>query len=152
MEKKLKRKRILATLLATIGIASVTSALAFTASASAVDTDSTYGRSKYNYMWTEARPKEDFTSSYQKCISTKETYGSRVYGSSKSKPINIGDLNYNLKNPSTGKATQSYSFDNGTTRYMVNYVRENNLKYAGMAFDPGGNGYSVHIQWSPDSV
>lgn len=152
MEKKSKRKRILATLLATVGIVSVTSALAFTASASAVDTDRTYGRSQYNYMWTEARTKDDYTSSYQKCISAKESYNSVVYGSNMSYPITVGDLNYNLKNPSTGKATPSYSFSTGTTRYMVNYVRENNMKYAGMAFSPGGYGYSVHIKWSPDSV
>ena len=152
MEKKSKRKRILATLLATVGIVSVTSALAFTASASDVDTDSTYGRSQYNVMWTEARTKDDYTSSYQKCVSAKESYGSRVYGSSSSNPVNIGQINYNLKNPSTGKATTTYSFSTGTTRYMVNYVKENNLKYAGMAFMPGGYGYSVHIKWSPDSV
>ena len=78
MEKKSKRKRILATLLATVGIVSVTSALAFTASASAVDTDSTYGRSQYNVMWTEARTKDDYTSSYQKCVSAKESYGSVI--------------------------------------------------------------------------
>lgn len=103
-------------------------------------------------MWTEARTKDDYTSSYQKCVSAKESYGSRVYGSSSSNPVNIGQINYNLKNPSTGKATTTYSFSTGTTRYMVNYVKENNLKYAGMAFMPGGYGYSVHIKWSPDSV
>lgn len=152
MEKKAKRKRILATLLATIGLVSVTSAFAFTASASAVDSEGTYTRSMYNYMWTEARTKDDYTSSYQKCISAKETYNSCVYGSNKSYPTNIGDLDYYLKNPSTGKATPSYSFSTGTTRYMINYVKENNMKYAGMAFSPGGMGYSVHIKWSPDSV
>ena len=152
MEKKLKRKRILATLLATIGIASVTSALAFTASASAVDSEGTYFKAAYTYTWTEARRKDDYSSGYQKCISAKESYGSRVYGSTVLVPTHHVETQYNLKNPSTGKATQTYHFSTGTTRYMVNYVRENNLPYAGMVFMPGGNDQDVHIKWSPDSV
>ena len=152
MEKKVKRKRILATLLATIGLVSVTSAFAFTANASAVDTEGTYGRSPYNYLWTEARLKEDYTSSYQKCISARENYNSIVYGAYTDKVSTVFDTYYNLKDPISGKATPSYSFSTGTTRYMINYVRENNMIYAGMSFTPGGMGYPVHIKWSPDSV
>ncbi len=130
-------------------------------SASCKDTEGTYKVSGYGYRWTEsARKKEDYTSSYQKCLSCTRTYQSWVYGSNKS-VIKNTDENYhnssilkrNLKDPKTGKRTPVYTFNKGTTRYMINYVKENKLKYAGMMFMTGNiEPCTAHILWSPDSV
>ena len=124
------------------------------------DTYKTYKVGGYNYTWTEgARVKTDYTSSYQKCIKTGATYQSWVYGSNvnnipvSTNNLHSGKIKYRLKNPKTGKATPTYHFRNGTVHYMINYVKENKLKYAGMMFYTGAfHGTNATIKWSPDSV
>lgn len=155
MEKKnKKKKRILTTLLATIGIASVATTFALTASANNyTDTDATYYIPSYAYTWTSpARLKTDSSYAYQSCISTDVPYGSWVYGSWVEYP-NVGQIYTGLTDPNTGRGTPTYNFYSGTTYYMVNWVNENNMPYAGMMLMTGGpdHGYT-HIRWSPDSI
>lgn len=115
----------------------------------------------YAYTWTpSARYKEDMSSSYQRCISAQRTYTSWVYGSAKTNPANLGDIEDQLTKPGDkSKTTPKYSFQTGTTRYMQNWVRENhtqtnlNVPYAGMMFYGGaGYTYEIYCAWSPDSV
>lgn len=118
------------------------------------DTDGKYSVGGYAWKWTNpARKKTDYTSSYQKCISSNVTYYSWVYGSKIPNPQNISQLTAHPTNPKTGKITPSYTFKTGTTRYMINYVKENRLPYAGMMFWTGSTKTGkTHIKWSPDSV
>ena len=108
---------------------------------------------------TSARKKTDDTYSYQYCASTTRRYQSWVYGSYKSnisselKNLHNGTIKKDLRNPKTRKLTPTYWFSSGTSRYMINYVKENNLPYAGMMFMTGdnGGGYAT-VWWSPDSI
>lgn len=158
--KKFNLKRKLALTLSVICIMISLGAISVSAN-NCKDTDKTYLVSGYGYRWTEsARKKEDYSSSYQKCISCTRTYQSWVYGSNQS-VIENTDKNYHdssilkryLTNPKTGKRTPVYTFNKGTTWYMINYVKENKLKYAGMMFMTGDIEHcKAHIRWSPDSV
>mgnify|MGYP000383484359 CR=1 FL=1 len=153
-KKKSNKKRILTTLLATVGIASVATAFTLTASANNyTDTDATYWVGGYSYSWTEAaRLKTDSSYGYQKCISTTVPYYSWVYGSWVEYP-NQSQVNSDPTDPVTGRHTPSYTFNTGTTYYMVNWVYENGIPYAGMAFmNGGGQPGWTHIRWSPDSI
>ena len=115
----------------------------------------------YAYMWSHAaRYKEDMSFSYQRCINAPRTYTSWVFGSSKTNPANLGELESQLTKPGDpSQTTPRYIFQTGTTRYMQNWVRENNTQtnlnvpYAGMMFFGGaGYIYEIYCAWSPDSV
>lgn len=46
-----------------------------------------------------------------------------------------------------------YYFQAGYTRYMINYVKENNYKYAAISARPLSSGsYTAEGLWSPDSI
>ena len=107
--------------------------------------------SKTSYTDT-ARPKYDTTSAYQRCIeSSGLPYISYVYG------LKVGGSKYNASGGNV------YTLTKNTTKYMINYVRENYNKnsstytnFAGMACYPKGTGginsFTVKFYWSPDSV
>lgn len=127
------------------------------------DTDGIYKVGGYAYRYTNtARYKSDYSSSYQKCISTNVTYQSWVFASKTSNPGTAVNKHVLLKNPKTGKVTPSYYFSTGTTRYMINYVNEYNdtkkketdkYHYAGMQlWTASPKTGSAHIKWSPDSI
>lgn len=118
------------------------------------DTNGVYSVGGYAWTWTDAaRLKTDYTSSYQKCVSSNVTYYSWVYASNLSYPKTLQDLLSHPTNPSNGKITPSYAFSTGVTRYMVNYVKENKYDKAGMMFWTGSTTTGkTHIYWSPDSV
>lgn len=154
---KNKKKRILATLLTALVGVSIAGTLSVSVSAAGnvSDTHETCYISQFGaFTWTgSARKKYDDTSSYQKCLSTNYTYQSSVYGSNVKNPTDLSQLKMSLKHPTTGQATQAYNFQTGTERYMVNFVKENNITYAGMVFSPSGRAsHYAEILWSPDSV
>lgn len=154
-KKKSNKKRTLATILATIGIVSVTSVFAMNASANNYqDTEGMYSYTSSQYSYTDsARLKTDSSYSYQKCLWTDFAYYSWVYGSWQGGNQTLSTTLYDLKDPISGRATPWYTFNNGTTYYMVNWVNENNIPYAGMMFAVGGNCLGLnYIQWSPDSI
>lgn len=151
--KKSKFKRTVVLTLATL--CAISSMGLFSASANNyTDTEGTYPVGGYAWRWTDAaRTKEDTSSSYQKCISSTCTYYSWVYASNYASPQNLSQLNCHPTDPKTGKITPQYTFSTGTTRYMINYVRENKYPRAGMMFWTGSTTTgSTHILWSPDSI
>lgn len=110
-------------------------------------TDTTYKYQFSDYTpyagWnTECREKRDYTSSYMKCNqSSGRTYTAWVCAGNTSSefPIEVG--------------SPKYTFSAGTTRYMVNYVKERGYNYARIQAWPSGNGYYyVEGLWSPDSI
>lgn len=149
--KKLKKVFIMA-----LAIISFSSVFAISASANNhSDTRETIGIASYSYSWTTAaRYKEDMSYSYQKCVSTPQSYTSWVYGSTVNRPTNVQQCNGNLTKPgNSGMGTTRYTFTTGKVVYMNNWVRENNIPYAGMLFFGGtGSYYTASILWSPDSV
>lgn len=91
---------------------------------------------------TSFRSKLDNTSSYMKCTSTPYSYNARVMGGASTSAT----LGINVGSP-------TYRFSAGTTRFMVNYVRENNLSAACINATPSVSySYSASGVWSPDSI
>lgn len=88
------------------------------------------------------RRKDNTTSVYQKCTSTKYSYTSYVIGAKTSTGA--------VTNASGGN---SYVFNSGTVRYMINYVKEWGYSYAGLNARPSNSyTYNAAILWSPDSI
>lgn len=159
-QTKHKIKRTFITVMTVV--CALSSVAAISASANnCSDTEDTYAVGGYAYKYTDAaRRKEDYSSSYQKCISSTVTYQSWVFASKTAYPGSAASNHVTLTYK--GKTTPSYYFSSGTIRYMVNYINEyNDLQsngadkylYAGMTFWTGSTkGGSTHIRWSPDSV
>lgn len=155
---KIKRKFITAMAV----VCALSSVAAISASANnCSDTEGTYDVGGYAYKYTDAaRRKEDYSSSYQKCIWSTVTYQSWVFASKTEYPGSNARDHVTLKY--NGKETPAYYFSTGTTRYMVNYINEYNdlqtdadekYRFAGMTFWTGSTqGGRTNIKWSPDSV
>ena len=94
---------------------------------------------------TNAREKKDDSSCYMKCtiMPSDKTYTAYVYGT------NYSDKN-TLIDVSRG---YHYLFKKGTTRFMRNWVYEENLKYAVIGANRN-NLFPFYAEgvWSPDSV
>lgn len=160
---KQKNKKIKRTIsLAVAAICALSSVSAISVSANnCSDTEGTYRVGGYAYRFTDAaRRKYDYSSSYQKCISSTVTYDSWVFASKTAYPGDYAKDHVRLEYK--GKLTPSYYFNTGTTRYMVNYINEyNDLQkngedkylYAGMTFwTASPQTGSTHVKWSPDSI
>ena len=92
--------------------------------------------------FTERREKQDDTSAYMKCEKTSFPYTAFVVGANglfdKSRDLSGG---------------HQYTFDTGTVYKMINYVYENNYKYAAIyAKRIYAYNYTASGLWSPDSV
>ncbi len=91
---------------------------------------------------TELRPKTDTTSSYMSCESTPYSYRAHVYTFDGAG--NTVDCSYG----------HYYVFNAGTTRYLINNVKENGYSSSGIMGKRlyYGVAYSATGLWSPDSV
>ena len=90
--------------------------------------------------WTTAEPKLDNSSSYMKCNSAGRSYTAYVYA-----PVNGKQLDCSMGH--------AYSFQGGTTHYMLNNVRERGYHGAGIvATRSFSYSYEAHGVWSPDSI
>ena len=91
---------------------------------------------------TELREKQDDSSAYMKCEKTVFPYTALVLGTQ-----SVYDEYYDV---SKG---HHYTFDSGTVYKMINYVYENNFKYAVIhAKRVYSYNYAANGLWSPDSV
>ena len=91
---------------------------------------------------TDLREKQDDSSVYMKCEKTTFPYTALVVASQ-----SVYDEHYN---ESDGHI---YTFDSGTVHKMINYVYENNFKYAAIyAKRVYSYNYSANGLWSPDSI
>lgn len=91
---------------------------------------------------TEPREKQDDSSAYMKCEKTVFPYTAKVLGMN-----GLFEMRYDMS------GGHEYTFDNGTVYKMINYVYENNLKYAAIyAKRVYSYNYSANGLWSPDSV
>lgn len=99
---------------------------------------------------TEWRWKENTTSAYMKCTNTGATYWGKVYEAYYGNSTTMWQYDR-----SHG---YEYSFNSGTVRFMLNWVREEtNVPYYAdpRAFIKGRSGpiiYTAVGVWSPDSV
>lgn len=95
-----------------------------------------------DHYYTELRGKTDTSSSYMSCNSTPYSYRAHVYTTSGSG--NIIDCSYG----------HYYVFNTGTTRYLINNVKENGYTSSGIMGTRlyYGTAYSSTGLWSPDSV
>lgn len=91
---------------------------------------------------TEFREKLDDSSAYMKCDSTTYPYIAQVVAAQ-----GFFDLHYDAS------GGHKYTFNSGTVYKMINYVYENNYKYAAIyaqrlySYD-----YFASGLWSPDSI
>jgi len=91
---------------------------------------------------TELREKQDDSSAYMKCEKTTFLYTALVLASQ-----SVYDEYYNAS------GGHIYTFDTGTVYKMINYVYENNYKYAAIyAKRVYSYNYSANGVWSPDSI
>ena len=91
---------------------------------------------------TELREKQDDSSAYMKCEKTTFPYTALVIASQ-----SVDDYAFDVSDGHT------YTFDNGTVYKMINYVYENNFKYAAIAAKRVYSyNYAANGLWSPDSV
>ena len=136
-EIKMTRRKIAAFLMAAT---MVTSMGAMTANANN-HADTVYA---FNFNQSERRTdyreKQDDSSSYMKCISTEAPYTAHVYGYKDGK----------IYDRSLGN---TYQFNSGTVRFMLNNVYETGMRYAGI-YGTRNYGYSYTASgvWSPDSI
>lgn len=112
--------------------------------------DTTFAFSFSNYSpsylgWvTTPREKLDYTSSYMKCKSATSGHSYVAFvGACRS----IDDpYRYEVGSP-------SYTFVQGTTRYMINYVKERGYDYACIKAEPNDYAtWNASGVWSPDSI
>lgn len=93
---------------------------------------------------TEPRQKLDYTSSYMKCKSAPSGHSYTAF---------VGACN-SVDDPYRyGVGSPSYTFVQGTTRYMINYVKEKGYNYACIRGE--ANDYATWTAsglWSPDSI
>lgn len=90
---------------------------------------------------TASRAKQDYTSSYMKCTRSGGglSYKATAVARSGSSIIYVG--------------SPTYSFTTGTTRYLVNYVKESGYNYASIYATPNSSAaYTAIGLWSPDSI
>ena len=91
---------------------------------------------------TELREKQDDSSAYMKCEKTTFPYIAKVAGTQ-----SVFDYYYDVSDG------HQYTFDSGTVYKMINYVYENNYKYAVIyAKRVYSYNYAANGLWSPDSV
>ena len=91
---------------------------------------------------TDLREKQDDSSAYMKCEKTTFPYTALVVASQ-----SVYDVHYNVSDG------HIYTFDSGTVHKMINYVYENNFKYAAIyAKRVYSYNYSANGLWSPDSI
>jgi hypothetical protein len=101
----------------------------------------------------EAGRKLDSTFVYMHCDYAGHVYTARAYAT---------DVYFNLNDPNTNISgipiydvshENTYQFGTGSTRWMLNWVYENNHPYAVVGADPVDVlGYGAWGVWSPDSV
>jgi hypothetical protein len=113
------------------------------------DTNYTFNFTTPGTKYTAVREKRDKTSTYMKCesISTYPTHND----SYQAWVVGTDSVNgTNLVNVSHGNI---YTFYNGTTRKMLNWVYEEGYTYGGIA---GSANYMYQFtatgKWSPDSI
>ncbi len=91
---------------------------------------------------TELREKQDDSSAYMKCEKTVFPYTAFVLGTQ-----SVYDEYYDVSDG------HHYTFDSGTVYKMINYVYENDFKYAVIhAKRVYSYNYAANGLWSPDSI
>ena len=108
--------------------------------------DTSFYVSNANGNQTSIRGKWDYTSSYMK--NTAIMTGTRYNAVSVGRMSALPGENWN------SYGAPSYTFTSGTTRYMINYVKENGCGYCSILTNsvPGYGSYTASGWWSPDSV
>ncbi|MEE1077622.1 MAG: DUF2712 domain-containing protein [Agathobacter sp.] len=108
--------------------------------------DTSYSFSFQNRaLYTQARSKNDYTSSYMKCTSctSNTSYTAHVVATT-----SIFSNDY--VDASRGHV---YCFTTGTTYKMLNWVKEDGFSYAAIQGNPNyGYNFSASGYWSPDSI
>jgi hypothetical protein len=110
-----------------------------------------YENSDFNFTFdgtlqnTSTRPKDDYTSSWMQVQSI--TSGKQYIASAQARSSWSSGSNVDVGSP-------AYTFGSGTTRYMVNYIKESGYSLAGIRAaqyysDPTFYASGV---WSPDSI
>lgn len=94
-------------------------------------------------QFTSSRNKLDYTSSYMKCKYTSHSYSARVYGEDGWR-IDVSKEHW-------------YNFNTGTTRYLINFVKENGYPRACIGIESTdyniySPGFNANGLWSPDSI
>lgn len=114
------------------------------------DTDFTFKFTEYCPFLghrTAARAKQDYTSSYMKCksLSNNYSYNATVYA------VNPNGTTWTNTYYAVG--SPSYTFRQGTTKYMINYVKEKGYSSACIRADQNFDGTATATGvWSPDSI
>lgn len=139
-KKKLGNRIVLGALLAMVLQTTVVPVMA----SNYLDTPFDFDFGESGWQTTTERMKEDDTSVYMSCewsATEGDCYEAEVCGYSSSE-----DREYSVGNG-------FYTFYEGTTRKLINWVYENDLEYAFISayHTGGGEGHFTGV-WSPDSV